>query len=68
MADTDAASFVNCSVSAVLASAEEEQKCKYLFAAELYHASFTSFVEALMFLQHLGDRLLMLGIRVMVMY
>ena len=36
--DTDAASYVNRSVSAVLASAEEEKKRKYLSAAELCHA------------------------------
>ena len=36
--DTDAASYVNHSVSAVLASAEEEKKWKYLSAAELRHA------------------------------
>ena len=59
--DTDAASYVNRSVSTVLASAEEE---KYLSAAELRHASFTPFVVsvdgalghgALMFLQRLAD-------------
>ena len=42
--DTDAASYVNRSVSAVLASAEEEKKRKYLSAAKLRHASFTPFV------------------------
>ena len=42
--DTDASSYVNCSVSTVLASAEEEKKRKYLPAAELHHASFTPFV------------------------
>ena len=41
--DTDAASYVNRSVSTVLASAEEEKKRKYLSAAELRHASFTPF-------------------------
>jgi len=64
--DTDAASYVNLSVSAVLATAEEEKKHKYLSAAELRHASFTPFVisvdealrhEVLMFLQHLAERL-----------
>ena len=64
--DTDAASYVNRSVSAVLASAEEEKKQKYLSAAELCHVSFTPFVVsvdgtlghgALMFLQRLADRL-----------
>jgi len=66
VADTDAASYVNRSVSAVLATAEEEKKRKYLSAAELRHASFTPFVisadgalghEALMFLQCLAERL-----------
>jgi len=66
VADTDAASCVNCSVSAVLATAEEEKKHKYLTAAELRHVSFTPFVvsvdgalehEALMFLQCLAERL-----------
>ena len=42
--DTDAASYVNRSVSTVLASAEEEKKRKCLSAAELRHASFTPFV------------------------
>ena len=64
--DTDAASYVNRSVSAVLASAEEEKKWKYLSTAELHHASFTLFVVsvdralghgALIFLQRLADRL-----------
>ena len=64
--DTDATSYVNHSVSTVLASAEEEKKRKYLSAAELRHASFTPFVVsvdgalghgALMFLQRLADRL-----------
>jgi len=64
--DTDAASYVNRSVSVVLATAEEEKKHKYLSAAESRHASFTPFVvsvdgalghEALMFLQHLAERL-----------
>ena len=60
VADTDAASYVYRPVSAVLASAEEEKKHKYLTAVELCHASFTPFVvesfdgalghEALMFL------------------
>jgi len=58
VADTDAASYVNHSVSAFLATSEEEKKRKYLSAAELCHASFTPFVvsvdgtlghEALMF-------------------
>jgi len=66
VADTGAASYVNHSVSAVLATAEEEKKHKYLSAAELRHASFTPFVvsvdgalghKALMFLQHLAERL-----------
>ena len=42
--DTDAASYVNRSVSTVLASAEEEKKRKYLSAAELHHPSFTPLV------------------------
>ena len=44
VADIDAASYVNLPVSAILASAEEEKKCKYLSAAELCHASFIPFV------------------------
>ena len=64
VADTDAASYVYHPESAVLASAEEEKKCKHLSAVELCHASFTPFVisvdgalghEALMFLQCLAD-------------
>ena len=39
--DTDATSYINHSVSAVLATAEEEKK---LSTAELHHASFTSFI------------------------
>jgi len=63
--DTDAASYVNCSVSAVMATAEEEKR-KYLSAAESRHASFTSFVvsvdgalgyEVSIFLQRLAERL-----------
>ena len=59
-----AVSYVNRSVSTVLASAVEENKRKYLSAAELRHASFTPFVVsvdgslghgALMFLQCLAD-------------
>ena len=74
--DTDAASYVNRSVSTVLASAEEEKKRKYLSAAELCHASFTSFVVsvngaldhgALMFLQRLADRLSSAWVRATVM-
>ena len=66
VADTDAASYVYHPVSALLASAEEENKCKQLSAVELRHASFTPFIEsfagalgheALMFLQRLADRL-----------
>jgi len=65
LVDTDAA-YVNRSVSAVLTPAEEEKNHKYLSAAELCHASFTSFVvsvdgtlghKALMLLQHLAERL-----------
>jgi len=44
VADTDAASYVNRSVSAVLATDEEEKKCKYSSAAELRHTFFTPFV------------------------
>ena len=53
-------------MSAVLFSAEEKKKCKYLSAAELHHAFFTPFVisvdgalghEALMLVQCLTDRL-----------
>jgi len=44
VADTDAASYVNHSVFAVLATAEEEKKHKYLSATELCHVSFTPFV------------------------
>jgi len=54
VADTDAASYVNHSVSAVLATAEEEKKHKYLSAAELCHASFTSLLYQLM--RHLSMR------------
>jgi len=66
VANTDAASYVNHSVSAVLATAEEEKKHKYLSAAESCHASFTPFVvlvdgvlghKASMFLQCLAERL-----------
>ena len=64
MTDTDAASYVGQSASAVLSSAVEEKKCKS--TAELHHASFTSFVvsvdgalghNALMLVQRLADRL-----------
>ena len=64
--DMDASSYVNRSVAAVLASAEEEKKHKYLSAAESWRTSFTPFVisvdgvlghEALMFLQCLSERL-----------
>ena len=53
--NTDAASYVGQSVSAVLSSAKEEKKCKYLSAAELRHASFTPFVVSVD--GHLGMRL-----------
>ena len=62
--DSDAASYVDRPVSSVLATAEEEKR-KYLPAAQLRHA-FNPFVvsidgalghEALMFLQWLSDRL-----------
>jgi len=39
VADTDTASYVNHSMSAILATAEEEKKLKYLSAAELCHVS-----------------------------
>ena len=74
--DTDAASYVNRSVSAVLASAEEEKKRKYLSAAELRHASFTPFVVsvdgalghgALVFCSALLIACLVLGVRATVM-
>ena len=64
VADTDAVSYVSDPVYAALAFAKE--KCKYLSAAKLHHASFTPFIlsvdgalghEALMFLQHLADQL-----------
>ena len=66
VAGTDAASYVNRPVSAVLVSGEEEKKHEYLSAAELHQTSFTLFVvsvngalgyEALMFLQHFADQL-----------
>ena len=41
---TDAASYVGWSVPAVLSSAEEENKRKYLSAAEQHHVSFAPFV------------------------
>ena len=53
-------------MDAVLASAEQEKKRKYLSAAETRHASFTPFVvsvdgalgcEASMFLKRLADKL-----------
>jgi len=44
VADTDVPSCVSRSVSAVLATAEEEKKHKYLSAAELRYTSFTPFV------------------------
>ena len=43
MADTDAVSYVNHSVSAVLTSAEEK-KCNNLSAAEMHHASFATWL------------------------
>ena len=60
--DFDAAFYVDHPVSTVLATAEEEEKRKYLPATQLCHASFTPFIvsidgalgyEALMFLQRL---------------
>ena len=46
VADTDAVSYVNHSVLAVLPSAEKQ--CKYLSAAELHHSSFTPLFYLLM--------------------
>ena len=46
--DTDAEFYANCSVSAVLATAEEEKKCKYLSGLVLRHASFTILLGQLM--------------------
>ena len=63
--DTDAASYVGWSVSAVLPGTEEK-KCKYLSAAKLRYISFAPFVvsvdgvfghEVLMSVQYLADRL-----------
>ena len=41
VADTDAVSYFNHSVPAVLPSAENSKKCKSLSCAELHHSSFT---------------------------
>ena len=42
--DTDALSYLSGSVDAILSSAEQEKKRKYLEAVEARHASFTPFV------------------------
>ena len=64
--DTDAQSYISRSVVDVLVGAEEEKKRKYRFAAEAYHASFSSFAvsvdgalgkEAALFLGCIADRL-----------
>ena len=64
--DTDAQSYVQRAVSAVLASAEREKKRKYSQAIEARHASFFPFVlsvdgllarEARFVLKHFADRL-----------
>ena len=69
--------YVYCPVSAILASAEEEEKHKQLSAVELHHASFTPFVEsfvgalgheALIFFNTLLIGCLVLGVRIIVMY
>ena len=63
-------------MSAVLATAEEEKKHKYLTAADSRHASFTPFVvsvdgalghEASMFCSTLLRSCLVVGVKVMVM-
>ena len=46
--DSDTEFYANCSVSAVLATAEEEKKYKYLSGLELRHASFTILLGQLM--------------------
>ena len=62
--DTDAKSYVQHNVEAVLSSAEHMNKMKYVDAFEARHATFTPFVvsvdgvlgrEARMFVNHLGD-------------
>ena len=64
--DTDARSYAQRSVTAVLAKAEEEKKKKYLQAVEESRASFSPFVlsvdgfmarEAKFFMKHLGEKL-----------
>ena len=44
LCDTDAQSYTNCIVGAILSSAEHEKKNKYTAAAEPRHATFTPFV------------------------
>ena len=62
--DTDANSYVQRNVEAVLSSAEHMKKMKYVDAVEMRHATFTPFVvsvdgilgrTARMFVNHLGD-------------
>ena len=64
--DTDAQSYISCSVADVLVSAEEEKKRKNRLAAEARHASFSPFVvsvdgalgkETALFLGRIPDRL-----------
>ena len=64
--DTDAKSYVQRNVEAVLSSAEHMKKMKYVDAVEARHATFTPFVvsvdgvlghEARMFVNHLGDNI-----------
>ena len=43
VADTDADSYANCSMFAILATSEEEKKCKYLSVPVLCLGSFTTF-------------------------
>ena len=44
--DTDAKSYVQCNVEAVLSSAEHMKKMKYVDAVEARHATFTPFVDS----------------------
>ena len=62
--DSDAPSYISCSVTDVLVAAEEEKK--YLTTAEAYHAPFSSFVvtvdeavehDGVLFLCHLAEGL-----------
>jgi len=73
--NVNASSYVNRYVAAVLASAEEAKKRKFLSAAELRYASVTPFVdsidrtlghEALVFLQCLAEGCQLAGVKVMV--